>query len=92
MLGWGMGTHMGLSSWVSGPWLCRGSVMGGDPRGGAIGDEGAKVDEGVIAANDEVHRVGKGASHGGSLQHTSSTSSPSLAWCYSPKIDCIPIF
>ena len=76
----GMSTHMGLSSWVSGPWLCRGGVMGG-VRGG----EGAKVDEGVLATNDEVHRVGRAANHGGTLQRTSTTSSPSLALCYSLK-------
>ena len=45
--------------------------MGGGFRGGAHGGEGANVDEEVIATNDEVHRVGKGASHGGSLQRTS---------------------
>jgi len=64
----GMGTHRGLSSWVSWAWLCRGGGMGGGPRGGAHGGEGANVDEGVIATNDEVHRVGRGASHGGTLQ------------------------
>ena len=53
--------------------------------GGVRGGEGAKVDEGVIATNDEVHRVGRGANHGGTLQRTSTTSSPSLALCYSLK-------
>jgi hypothetical protein len=39
---------------------------------GHVGED-AEVDEGVIATNDEVHRVGRGANHGGTLQRTSTT-------------------
>ncbi len=59
--------------------------MGGGRRGAAHGGEGAKVDEGVVAMDDEVHGVDRGASHGVTLQCTSSTLSPSLALCYSLK-------
>lgn len=48
--------------------------MGGGPRGGAHGGEGAGVNEGVYATDEEVHRVHRRASHGCTLQRTSSTS------------------